>query len=50
MLDAVPLILEGKGQRVEALSTDGNTLSCSYLSGEIGVWDVTSGEAIAHIT
>lgn len=49
VLDALSLPLEGKGHRVEALATDGNTLCCSYLSGEISIWDATSGEPIAHI-
>lgn len=49
VLEAVALPLEGKGQIVDAVVTDGNTVSCSYLSGEIDVWDSLSGEPLAHI-
>ncbi|KAF6198482.1 hypothetical protein GE061_008230 [Apolygus lucorum] len=49
VLQAVPLVLEGQGQCVEWLASDGSTVSCSYLSGDVNVWDATSGERLSHI-
>ncbi|CAB0019476.1 unnamed protein product [Nesidiocoris tenuis] len=49
VLQAVPLVLEGQGQCVEWLASDGSTVSCSYLSGDINVWDASSGERLSHI-
>ncbi|XP_014258419.1 sterol regulatory element-binding protein cleavage-activating protein isoform X1 [Cimex lectularius] len=49
VLQAVPLVLEGQGQCVEWLTSDGSTVACSYLSGDVNVWDISSGERLSHI-
>ena len=49
VLEAVPMVLEGHVQEVECIATDGNTVASSCLSGHIRVWDIISGEQLAHV-
>ncbi|XP_043261017.1 sterol regulatory element-binding protein cleavage-activating protein [Colletes gigas] len=49
VLEALPLVLEGHTQEVECIATDSNTIASTCLAGHIRVWDVTSGEQLAHI-
>lgn len=49
VLEAMPLVLEGHTQEVECIATDGNTVASACLAGHIKVWDVISGEQLAHI-
>lgn len=49
LLEVVPAVLEGHKQDIECIATDGVSFASCCVSGQLKVWDCTSGELLATI-
>lgn len=49
LLEAVPVVLEGHQQEIECIASDGVSVVSACLSGQLKVWDNTTGELLANI-
>jgi hypothetical protein len=49
VFEAVPLVLDGHGQEVECMGSDGNIIASVCLSGVLKIWNTTTGDNIVTV-
>lgn len=47
--ESMPLVLDGHRSPIECISTDGDVVSSVCLSGQLHIWDIQTGDAVAQI-
>lgn len=47
--ESMPLVLDGHRSPIECISTDGDVVSSVCLAGQLHIWDIQTGDAVAQI-